>query len=420
MLDMKPTSFPAFLLCALLLPFSPSRAIAAAPPAASNGTNEPIDLQRAQAIRQKIQAGEAVTPEERAYIQRVVQEMQRRKQSGTPASNTPVADPKVVAALVPLDELTGTYKGEDGGLYGGGQNSPPPMHLAAYLKESGKIQPLDAEGKPAKDGKIVLLSIGMSNTTMEYSRFKQLADADPGKSSSVVVVDGAQNGRTGVAWALGGLPLLPSGESERLKQTLASVGRDLTTGPKDTWSNVVERLKAGDVTPQQVQAIWIKEAEANPAKLGDFPAYAKVLQADIVDILNIAKHYYPNLRVAYLSSRIFGGYATMALNPEPYAYEGAFSIRWVILDQIKGEPRLNYDPARGEVRSPLVVWGPYLWANGTKPRKSDGFVWNPEDFGLKDHTHPAISARQKVADMLLNFFKTDPAAKQWFLKTKEK
>ena len=42
-------------------------------------------------------------------------------------------------------------------------------------------------------------------------------------------------------------------------------------------------------------------------------------------ILNMAKERYPNLRVAYLSSRIYAGYATTPLNPEPYAYESAFS-----------------------------------------------------------------------------------------------
>ena len=63
------------------------------------------------------------------------------------------------------------------------------------------------------------------------------------------------------------------------------------------------------------------------------------------------------------------------------------------------------------------MWGPYLWANGTKPRKSDGLVWNPEDFVVNDHTHPAYPARQKVASLLLQFFKTDPGSKKWFLKS---
>jgi hypothetical protein len=41
----------------------------------------------------------------------------------------------------------------------------------------------------------------MSNTTMEYSRFKQLADADPAKSAQVIVLDGAQGGQTAMRWA---------------------------------------------------------------------------------------------------------------------------------------------------------------------------------------------------------------------------
>ena len=392
-----------------------SSSLHAAPGPASDA-GVPIDFQKARAIHDKIQAGETVTPEERAYVQHVMQQMQGKKKGDAPASTTPVSDPKIVASLVPLDELTGNYKGEDGGLYGGGKNAPPPAHLTACVKESEKIQPLDAEGKPAKDGKIVLLSIGMSNTTMEYSVFKKNADADPAKSPNVVVVDGAKGARTGIAWSLDGVEFLPSGEQERLAAQLAKAGLNVKKGFGDTWPGVETKLKASGVGPQQVQVLWIKQAEAKPGALGEFPEHAKVLQRSLVNILNIAKHYYPNVRVAYLSSRIFGGYATSPLNPEPYAYEEAFAMRWIIQDQIKGEPRLNYDPARGEVKAPLVVWGPYLWANGTTPRKSDGFAWKPEDFVTTDHTHPADSARQKVSDLLLHFFKTDAVAKKWFVK----
>ena len=420
---MKPVCcIRALFLCALLLQLSPDRATGAPPSTAENGANEAIDFKRAHDLYEKRQQGQQLTPEEQAYVARAMAaqkagQAQKAGKSDATKSTTPVSDPKVVARLVPLDELTATYKGEEGGLYGGGKNTPPPVHLTAYLKESGKIQPLDPEGKPSQDGKIVLLSIGMSNTTMEYSYFKKVADADPDKSPQVVVVDGAKGARTGLAWSLDGVALLPAGERERIMAAFALVGRNMTKGPGDTWTGVKEKLKAGGVTARQVQAVWIKQAEAMPGKLGDFPAHAKVLQASLVNTLNLAKHYYPNLRVAYLSSRIFGGYATTALNPEPYAYEEAFSMRWVIQDQIKGEPRLNYDPARGEVKSPVVVWGPYLWANGTTPRKSDGFVWNPEDFVSSDHTHPDTSARQKVTDLLLRFLKTDEGSKRWFVKS---
>ena len=64
---------------------------------------------------------------------------------------------------------------------------------------------------------------------------------------------------------------------------------------------------------------------------------------------------------------------------------------------------------------PVLLWGPYLWADGTKARK-DGLVWKKEDLGDKDGTHPSDSGRQKVADLLLAFLKSDEFAKTWFVK----
>src|SRR5687767_13774384 len=66
---------------------------------------------------------------------------------------------KTSTGLVPLSELTGTYKGEDGGLYGGGKNAPPEAHRAAAEKETAEVVPRDGEGKPSADGTIVLVSI---------------------------------------------------------------------------------------------------------------------------------------------------------------------------------------------------------------------------------------------------------------------
>jgi hypothetical protein len=176
-----------------------------------------------------------------------------------------------------------------------------------------------------------------------------------------------------------------------------------------------ERLRQAGVTPQQVQAAWVKQALPGPANLGDFPKHAEVLKGHMVGLLDQAKRRLPNLRIAYLSSRIYAGYARTPLNPEPYAYESAFMVRWLIQDQVRGEPSLNFDPERGPVKSPLLLWGPYLWADGEKGRKIDDLVWKPEDLG-PDGTHPSASGREKVARLLLNFMKTDPTAKGWFSK----
>jgi len=95
--------------------------------------------------------------------------------------------------LKPLTEMTAQdkYKGEDGGLYGGGKNEPPEAHRTAALEECRGIVPLDEQGMPSKDGKIVLMSVSMSNTAGVFATFKEMADRDPQKSPQVVIVNGA-------------------------------------------------------------------------------------------------------------------------------------------------------------------------------------------------------------------------------------
>ncbi len=297
--------------------------------------------------------------------------------------------------LVPLTEMGGRlYQGEDGGLYGGGSNTPPPAHLAAALREAAQIGPLDAQGRPSPAGAAVLISIGMSNTTQEFSEFKRLADADTRKSSRVTIVDGAQGARDASAWAQDAPASHAAGASP--------------------WTVLDRRLAEAGVTPQQVQAAWIKQARPGPASLGRFPEHARKLGDDLESIMRIAKRRCPNLRIAYLSSRIYAGYATTALNPEPYAYESAFAVRWLIKDQVRGDPQLNYSAERGPVLAPLALWGPYLWADGVTPRQGDGLVWRREDFG-EDGTHPSSSGRRKVAEMLLRFFTSDATARPWFV-----
>lgn len=174
-----------------------------------------------------------------------------------------------------------------------------------------------------------------------------------------------------------------------------------------------DRLQQADVSNEQVQVAWVKQARIAPGSIGEFPRHAEEMKGHMVTILNELKQRFPNLRIAYLSSRIYAGYAKSTLNPEPYAYESAFVVRRLVQDQIKGEPSLNYDPAKGAVKLPLLLWGPYLWADGENGRKIDDLVWKPEDLG-PDGTHPSDNGRRKVAQLLLDFVKTDSTAKSWF------
>jgi hypothetical protein len=363
---------------------------------------EPIDMTKLRALHERVQKGEKLSADEQAYYERGRQEFLRKQQQakGDAAKKAPslpvLVPPKTESTgLVPLTDLgSGTYKGEDGGLYGGGRNEPPAGHRVAVEAELKSVQPLDADGRPAADGKIVFISIGMSNTTQEFSAFKKLADADPRKSPRVVIVDCAQGGRVASVWANDG---------------------EGNLGP-DPWPVLDERLKEAGVSPRQVQVAWIKHAQNSPHTVNPFPAmiHAQTLSGNIIFTLQRLRLRFPNLRVAHLSSRIYAGYATTPLNPEPYAYESAFANRWVIQRQIKGDPLLNFDPAKGPVMTPAVVWGPYLWADGVKPRQSDGFVWLPDDLGA-DGTHPSPSGQAKVANLLLDFMHENPLASTWYL-----
>jgi hypothetical protein len=370
--------------------------------------DDQIDWQKARELMRKQRQGQSPTDEEGAYLERARQERVRGRpgRARPEGERRPERDQagkgKATTGMMPLTELVdGKYKGQTGGLYGNSTNTPPASHQAAAKKELAKIRPLDTNGKPSKDGKIVLISLGMSNTTQEFSQFKRIADADPNKSLSVVIVDCAQGGQAAAQWAY----------PDKYRRLDRRTGRQRPS----PWVVMDERIKNARVTARQVQLAWIKQAEMGPANLGEFPKHAQVLQKNIAVILQKLKDRFPNLRIAYLSSRIYAGYAGGPLNPEPYAYESAFSVRWLIEDQMKGESELNYDPKKGEVKSPLLLWGPYLWGDGTKPRKSDGLVWIREDLA-GDGTHPSQSGRQKVAGMLLTFFKTDVNAKGWFLK----
>lgn len=304
---------------------------------------------------------------------------------------------KSSTGFIPLTDMSAAdrYKRQDGGLYGEGRNRPPKSHLEAARKELSGIRPLDSAGRASGRGKIVLISIGMSNTSMEFQPFMELAAKDKRRSRRLVIVNGAHGGMDVVCWNDG---------RRKIRRTGMTV-----------WEHLDQQLAAVGVTGKQVQVAWVKHAKAYPASDGTFPAHAEKFALGFARTAALARKRYPNLRVMYLSSRIYAGYACTPLNPEPYAYEGAFAVRWTIQRQIAGDGKLNYDPARGKVTAPLLLWGPYLWADGLKGRKIDKLVYRREDLA-EDGTHPSQTGRPKVAKLLLRFFKTDPLARTWFLR----
>lgn len=271
--------------------------------------------------------------------------------------------------LVPLTDLTGkrTYRGHRGGLYPGGVNRPPRVYLEAGLAAAKRVRPVN--------GRVVLLSIGMSNATQEFTPFIRLAEQEPGVSPSLTIVDGAM-----VGW-----------DARRIARPEAGY-----------WRAVDRRLEAAGANAREVQAVWLKTAISGEDRF--FPADARALHAQLRAIAAILPKRFPNLRLIYVSSRTYAGYAVTPVNPEPAAYHSGFAVRWLVQDRMQGR-----------LRGPWIGWGPYLWTDGENGRL-DGFTWTCEDV-RRDGMHPSAVGAGKIARLLLRFFKTDPTSKGWFAPT---
>ncbi|MFN2421966.1 MAG: hypothetical protein ABR527_11450 [Gemmatimonadota bacterium] len=62
---------------------------------------------------------------------------------------------------------------------------------------------------------------------------------------------------------------------------------------------------------------------------------------------------------------------------EPWAYESGFALKWVIEAQIEQMRTGAVDPIAGDLSpavAPIIIQGPYLWADGEIPRSD---VTNP-------------------------------------------
>ena len=254
-----------------------------------------------------------------------------------------------------------------------------------------------------------MVSIGMSNTTQEFCSTAErspTALCDPwtfmGQAASDVAVN--KNTLVIVNGALG-----------------SQVATLWDSSTESNYDRILERhLIPQNLSEQQVQVAWVKVARANPSiSLPATNADAYELLINLGNIMRALKVRYPNLQQVFLSSRIYGGYATTStLNPEPYAYETGFAVKWLIQAQIdQMQNGFGVDMRAGELDAtngtvPWLAWGPYLWADGMNVR-SDGLMWESSDFEM-DFTHPAKKAETKVANRLLTFFKESEFTQCWF------
>jgi len=307
------------------------------------------------------------------------------------------------SSLVPLNDLgTAPYKlGLYGGLYENGSNVMAADHFAIGMAAASRIQPLDADGHPSPDGKIGFLAVGFAETQQIMQSFMDIAASDRRvEHDKLVLLNGARDGANFRYWA------------------------ERPDGIPQYGTVNADTLMPAEVTPAQVQVAWV-EIDNSPAfiPLGSADSDAYYLKAYIAESLREMKRQYPNLQIAYLSSRTYTGYSTTGVSREPYAFEAGYSNRWVITNQIEQErmavPEWFWDTRGGllddtrEAVVPWLAWGPYLWANGATPR-ADGLAWLRGDFEADGETL-SPSGAVKGGKALFDFLLHEPTAKGWFL-----
>jgi hypothetical protein len=121
------------------------------------------------------------------------------------------------------------------------------------IKLARAIAPLDKDGNRSADGKIVFLSIGFSNPSMEFPSSSAARHKEPDINPHMVMVNGCVRSRA---------------SSEH------------TDPHSNYWNEVDQRLAAVGVTGRQVLTLWIKEVIPGAV---DFPDKAKELTKNLTE-----------------------------------------------------------------------------------------------------------------------------------------
>jgi len=267
---------------------------------------------------------------------------------------------------IPLIDMTAgeTYYGFTGGLYSNGSNTMPLVLKQRYEAVKNIL------------GKNIFISIGMSNTNYKFGKFIELYQSQ----SKAIMINCAIPGKAAESWS---------------------------NSNNVVWTKTVSRVqKRGTI--DDVQTAWIELADRvfEPYPVDPIP-YITTLKNRIKSTITILKQKFPKIKIVYLSSRTYGGYAVGgSTNPEPFAYASGLACQQAILELIN------------DTNLPVVVWGVYFWADGLNPR-SDGLIWNREDFG-DDGMHPSGSppfptgfGTTKCAGLMYDFFKLEPWFSKW-------
>lgn len=281
-----------------------------------------------------------------------------------------------------LDLQTGYYMGYQAGLYPGGTNILSGPHLKSGKTIAQGIKPLDGDGNVNYgDGAVLIVSFGPSVPGHIFNKFVQHI-RDPSVNYNLNPCVDAVN------LCIGGKDI--------------SYGTDDSTAD-DYWSDLVSNVEAIGYTAEQVQIGWMYFNAKGLTEEPVFPDNSILMKDLFVKFINKSKEYFPNLKIMYVSSRHWGGYADTTLTEyyslaEPASYQNSWTVKWLIEEQINNtNPLLQYRGANP--KAPYLLWGPNFWCDGNIRRLYDDKRYVCElSFDLDDGYH--LSDQQDSKDAL--------------------
>ena len=298
-------------------------------------------------------------------------------------------------------------------------NTVPAQHDTAGKNIALQVVPLDASGIPSSAGKIGVVGIGMSNWTDELclalrtqgpcapgTFLAQAAANSQVNQTTLVLVDCAQSGHIAADW--------------------------IDNSDSSYSTCITERLPLWNITRDQVEVVLWKDANPDPSvsmTSSTTCAYQPLpIPSSNPDVCSYEEYLglmarflktpFPNVKQLFVHSRVYAGYATVPLNPEPFAYEYGFATKWFVNAQIAQDATGKVDPVAGDLNyttAPWIAWGPYWWAAGTTPCNNcqiPGQIWVQSDY-QSDGTHPSGAGATKVGNNLMDYFLKSPYS-PWF------
>jgi len=290
--------------------------------------------------------------------------------------------------LTPLIDLgAGFYEGFQGGLFPFGSLSeiPASQHFKKGRSLAKSMQPLNASGAVDYDNGVVLM--GGFGPSVPLHLIDSLIPIVHNTTDAYV---------TNPCFDL-------------INLCIGGRGLDFAIGPDSYkyWDSVESTIAVRGYTVNQLQVGWMYfNAKYDSLDPQEFPEHALSVKEDYITWLQLCKEHFPNMKIMFVSGRHYGGFCDTTIEQlpaagEPASYYNNFTVKWLIEDQINGDPDLKY--FGGATVVPFITWGPYFWTNGATPRITDGRSYGCEKFS-DDGFHLTDPTNHEDADYMMQHF----------------